>query len=183
MPARHKQPHTGCPHTHCTAVRRCIPETTEHKLTSSQLGRHLNKRTCHQAQSIYYPMISVFIKAAGPQTQNLSPRKKGAPPQAPKKRLSNYARSFEGEPFSNKQLHPAFRENSHPHHPRVRFCYPFHQLPQLVILTPRQVPRGRQGAGDERQLARGNSTRRRRRRSALRMPWMARPCLSAPCLF
>jgi hypothetical protein len=47
----------------------------------------------------------------------------------------NYARSFEGEPSSNKQLHPAFRENAHPHRPRARFCYPFHQLPQLDVLT------------------------------------------------
>jgi hypothetical protein len=47
----------------------------------------------------------------------------------------NYARSFEGEPSSNKQLHPAFRENAHPHRPRARFRYPFHQLPQLDVLT------------------------------------------------
>jgi hypothetical protein len=26
--------------------------------------------------------------------------------------IGNYARSFEGEPSSNKQLHPAFRENA-----------------------------------------------------------------------
>jgi hypothetical protein len=49
----------------------------------------------------------------------------------------NYARSFEGEPSSHKQLHPAFRENAFHqlHRPRARFCYPFHQLPQLNILT------------------------------------------------
>jgi hypothetical protein len=44
--------------------------------SKAAMTRHLNKRTCHQAQSIYYPMISIFIKVAGPQTQNLIPRKK-----------------------------------------------------------------------------------------------------------
>jgi hypothetical protein len=47
----------------------------------------------------------------------------------------NYARSLVGEPSSNKKLHSAFREDAHPHNPRARFCYPFHQLPQLVIPT------------------------------------------------
>jgi hypothetical protein len=53
----------------------------------------------------------------------------------------NYARSFEGEPSSNKQLHPAFREDTHPHRPRARFCYSFQQLPQLLVLTQADADR------------------------------------------
>jgi hypothetical protein len=34
-----------------------------------------------------------------------------------------------------KPPRPAFRKDARPHRPRVRFCYPFHQLPQLVVLT------------------------------------------------
>jgi hypothetical protein len=36
--------HTGCPHTHCAAVRRCIPETTEHKLNLVPTRTHPNKK-------------------------------------------------------------------------------------------------------------------------------------------
>jgi hypothetical protein len=38
-------------------------------------------------------------------------------------------------PPATSKLHPAFREDAHPHRPRARFCYPFHQLSQPVILT------------------------------------------------
>jgi hypothetical protein len=44
----------------------------------------------------------------------------------------NYARSFEGEPVQQQAAPSSFSrkcENAHPHRPRARFCYSFHQLP------------------------------------------------------
>jgi hypothetical protein len=76
--------------------------------------RHLNKLTrhqptTHQAQSIYYyyPMGLAFIKAAGPPTQNLSPRERGESPPAPKNRPT-----FVGHKNANfglKKKHEALR--------------------------------------------------------------------------
>jgi hypothetical protein len=63
--------------------------------------------SAHQAQSIYYPMGLAFIKAAGPPTQNLSPRKRGESPQAPKNRPT-----FVGHKNANfglKKKHEALR--------------------------------------------------------------------------